>query len=75
MKYTGKLYGKIGGQYIQLEQDTYYVDGLEEENAALRTLINSALELWEREFSSNGVPPTVSEWKNWIDEAIIKLKK
>jgi len=43
MKYTGKLYGKIGKTYVEMQFSTDDVDALQAENERLRTAMEQAL--------------------------------
>jgi len=43
MKYKGKLYAKIGDQYLVMNNDTEHYDGLEKENEDLKTLLSRCL--------------------------------
>lgn len=53
MEYKGKLYGKIGMQYFELNLNSDDVDALQAENERLRDAIKAAIKEAESEPDSN----------------------
>ena len=62
MQYSGKLYGKVGGKYFPMLNDTNHYNKLEQENKRLREALES--------ISKNTCCDNCQEAAKWAKEAL-----
>ena len=68
MKYEGKIYGKVGGKYIALQENAADIDRLKSQNARLLEALKEALPI-VKHFIKNHDFTTIEKMETAISES------